>query len=65
MQFKNQGSSDFVHGSAYGYFRNEAFNANDADLKAVGEGRPEMRRNVYGAALGGHFKRTGALVCFR
>jgi hypothetical protein len=45
--------SNFMHGSAYEYFRNEAFNANDPNLKAAQLRRPEMRRNVYGGALGG------------
>ena len=60
VQVVTKGGSNFVHGSAYGYFRNEAFNANDANLKAVGEGRPEMRRNVYGAALGGPLQKNKA-----
>ena len=58
VQVVTKGGSNFVHGSAYGYLRNEAFNANDANLKAVGEGRPEMRRNVYGAALGGPLQKN-------
>jgi len=53
VQLITKGGSNFLHGSVYEYFRNEVFNADDANLKAVGEGRPEMRRNVYGAALGG------------
>src|SRR6266568_2936670 len=52
VQVATKGGSNFLHGNVYEYFRNEAFNADDANLKAVGEGRPEMRRNVYGAALG-------------
>ena len=58
VQVVTKSGSNFLHGSAYEYFRNEAFNADDANLKAVGEGRPEMRRNVYGAALGGPLERT-------
>src|SRR5437660_1833403 len=60
VQVVTKGGSNFLHGSAYEYFRNEAFNANDANLKAVGEGRPEMRRNVYGAALGGPLRKNKA-----
>ncbi len=60
VQVATKGGSNFLHGSAYEYFRNEAFNANDANLKAVGEGRPEMRRNVYGAALGGPVRKNKA-----
>src|SRR5215472_1542246 len=52
---KSGGNS--VHGSMYGYFRNEAFNANDPNLKAVGIDRPADRQNVYGASLGGPIRR--------
>src|SRR5262249_2579291 len=45
---------------AYEYFQNEALNANDANLKAVGESRPEMRRNVYGGTLGGPLRKGRA-----
>src|SRR5438552_14397230 len=49
-----------LHGSGYEYFRNEAFNANDANLNAVGLGRPDMRHNVYGATLGGPLRKHKA-----
>lgn len=42
-----------LHGNVYEYFRNEALNANDANLKAVRVSRPVMRQNIYGATLGG------------
>src|SRR5438309_9244612 len=58
VQVVTKGGSNFLHGSVYEYLRNEAFNANDANLKAVAEGRPEMRRNVYGAALGGPLQKN-------
>jgi carboxypeptidase family protein/TonB-dependent receptor-like protein len=58
VQVVTKSGSNFLHGGVYEYFRNEALNANDANLKAVGDGRPEMRRNVYGATLGGRFART-------
>src|SRR6266566_5635988 len=60
VQVVTKGGSNFLHGNVYEYFRNEAFNANDANLKAVGERRPEMRRNVYGAALGGPLRKNKA-----
>jgi hypothetical protein len=60
VQVATKGGSNFLHGNVYEYFRNEAFNADDANLKAVGEGRPEMRRNVYGAALGGPLRKNKA-----
>ena len=62
VQVVTKGGSNFLRGSAYEYFRNEAFNANDANLKAIGEGRPEMRRNVYGAALGGPLRKNKAFL---
>jgi hypothetical protein len=52
--------SNSLHGGVYEYFRNEALNANDANLKAVGEGRPVMSHNVYGAALGGPLQKNKA-----
>src|SRR5207245_3341732 len=60
VQVATKGGSNFLHGNVYEYFRNQAFNADDANLKAVGEGRPEMRRNVYGAALGGPLRKNKA-----
>ncbi|PYV66871.1 MAG: hypothetical protein DMG96_41095, partial [Acidobacteria bacterium] len=53
VQVVTRSGTNSLHGAAYEYLRNEAFNANDANLNAVGVGRPEMRRNVYGATLGG------------
>src|SRR5712691_1624185 len=60
VQVATKGGSNFLHGNVYEYFRNQAFNADDANLKAAGEGRPEMRRNVYGAALGGPLRKNKA-----
>lgn len=53
IQVITKSGSDFLHGSAYEYFRNEALNANDPNLKAVGVERPVMKRNVFGGTLGG------------
>jgi len=58
VQVVTKSGSNSLHGSAYEYFRNEAFDANDANLRAAGEGRPEMRRNVYGATLGGPVRKN-------
>jgi hypothetical protein len=62
VQVITKSGSNTLHGGAYEYFRNEAFNANDANLKAVNENRPEMRRNVYGATLGGPLKKDRAFL---
>jgi Carboxypeptidase regulatory-like domain len=60
VQVVTKNGSNFLHGIAYEYFRNEAFNANDANLNAVSLGRPVMRRNVYGATLGGPLRKNKA-----
>ena len=60
VQVVTRTGTNSLHGSGYEYFRNEAFNANDANLNAVGLGRPEMRHNVYGATLGGPLRKNKA-----
>jgi hypothetical protein len=60
VQVVGKTGSNSLHGNAYEYFRNEIFNANDANLRAVGEARPVMRRNVYGATVGGPFRKNRA-----
>jgi hypothetical protein len=60
VQVVTKSGSNFLHGGVYEYFRNEALNANDANLKAVGESRPVMRRNAYGATLGGPLRKNRA-----
>src|ERR1051326_6314960 len=60
VQVTSKSGSNSLHGSLYEYFRNELFNANDANLRAAGERRPEMRRNVNGAAMGGPISRNNA-----
>ena len=62
VQVVTKSGSNSLHGSAYEYFRNEVLNANDTNLKAVGERRPEMRRNVYGGTLGGPLRKDKAFV---
>jgi hypothetical protein len=49
------GSND-LHGSLYEYFRDDALNANNPFLKAAGVKRPMLKRNVFGALLGGPIK---------
>ena len=60
VQLLTKNGNNIWHGAAYEYFRNEALNANDANLKAAGLERPEMRRNVYGGALGGPIQKNKA-----
>src|SRR2546425_6911011 len=56
------GSNDF-HGAAYEYFRDDALNANNPFLKAAGVKRPVLKRNVFGALIGGPI-RTDHLFFF-
>jgi hypothetical protein len=60
VQVVTKSGTNSLHGSAYEYFRNEAFNANDANLNAVGLPRPKMRRNVYGGTVGGPLRKNRA-----
>src|SRR5213080_3084715 len=64
VQVVTRTGTNSLHGSGYEYFRNKAFNANDANLNAVGLGRPEMRRNVYGASMGGPLRKNKAFFFF-
>ena len=60
VQAVTKSGSNAVHGSVYEYFRNTTLNANDPNLKAVGLGPPVLRRNVYGATLGGPLRKNQA-----
>jgi len=60
VQVVTKNGTNFLHGGGWEYFRNEAFNANDANLKPVNVGRPVMRRNVYGVTLGGPLRKNKA-----
>jgi hypothetical protein len=42
-----------IHGSAYEYLRNKAFNANTFDNNMQGRARPKWNQNQYGVTLGG------------
>ena len=53
IELSTKTGTNQVHGTIYGYFRNEALNANDPNLKAVGVARPILEQAVYGATIGG------------
>ncbi len=53
------GTNEF-HGSLYGFFRNDALNANNPFLKAAGVERPVLRRSVFGGLIGGPIKKEKA-----
>jgi hypothetical protein len=57
IQVMTRSGNNEFHGAAYEYFRNDALNANDPFLKASGVARPELKRNVFGATLGGPVRR--------
>jgi hypothetical protein len=48
----NSGTS-LYHGAAYGYFRNEAMDANNYFSNVLGKKRSEDRYNLFGGKLGG------------
>jgi len=60
VQVVTKSGGKALHGTVYEYFGNEAFNANDSNLKAAGESRPVMRHNMYGAAFGGPLRKDRA-----
>ena len=49
------GTNDF-HGAVFEYFRDDALNANNPFLKAAAVKRPALKRNVFGALVGGPIK---------
>jgi hypothetical protein len=53
------GNNDF-HGAVYEYLRNDSFNANNPFLKAAGQKRPTLERNVFGGMFGGPIKKDRA-----
>lgn len=60
VQISTKSGTNDLHGEAYEYFRNDGLNANDPNLKAAGLPRPTLRRNVYGATLGGPLRNNHA-----
>jgi len=60
VQVVTKSGTNSFHGNFYEYFRNEALNANDPNLKAAGVARPAMKRNLYGATLGGPVQKNRA-----
>src|SRR6266536_5740527 len=57
VQVVTKSGSNDLHGSMYEYFRNDVLNANNPFFKAVDVKRPELKRNVFGALLGGPIRR--------
>ena len=55
-QVTKSGTNHF-HGNLFEFLRNDALNANDFLLNAVGAPRSPFKRNVFGGTLGGPIKR--------
>jgi len=60
IEVTTKSGTNRVHGSLYDYLRNDALNANDANLKQADVGRPALQRHVYGATLGGPIRKDWA-----
>jgi len=53
------GTSEF-HGDVFEFFRNDALNANSFFFNRVGQHRPVLRQNQFGATVGGPIRRARA-----
>jgi len=51
-----------MHGSAFEFFRNDAFNANDYFLKQQGQPRPRAEEDQYGIIWAGRWSKTNLLL---
>jgi Carboxypeptidase regulatory-like domain/TonB dependent receptor/TonB-dependent Receptor Plug Domain len=60
IQAVTKSGGNQFHGAGYEYFRDDALNANNPFLKAVGARRPVLKRNVLGGLVGGPIKRDKA-----
>jgi hypothetical protein len=58
IQVITKGGGNDFHGGAYEYFGNDALNANNPFLKAAGARRPALKRNIFGATLGGPLQKN-------
>jgi hypothetical protein len=57
IQIVTKSGTNNFHGALYEYFSNDALNANNPFLKAVGARRPVLRRNYFGGTVGGPVRR--------
>lgn len=64
VQMVTRSGSNDLHGAVYGYLRNESFNANNPFLKAASLPRPVLKRQVFGATLGGPIRKSRTFYFF-
>lgn len=60
IQILTRSGTNALHGELYEYLRNDALDANDTFLNGAGVERSVLRRNVFGATLGGPLRRDRA-----
>ncbi len=53
VEVVTRAGTNHLHGSVWEFLRNDKLNSNDPFLKAQGTGRPDMKQNQFGGALGG------------
>ena len=56
VQIVTRGGTNKLSGKIYEYFADDALNANNPFLKAAGQRRPVLERNIFGVTLGGAIK---------
>jgi hypothetical protein len=60
IQVLTKSGSNSFSGVVYDHFGNTTLNATNPFLKAVGAGRPVLKRNIFGGAAGGPLKKDRA-----
>ncbi len=53
VEVLTRSGTNHFHGAAWEFVRNNIFNANDTFFKALGNPRPDLKQNQFGATIGG------------
>ena len=53
MNLQIKSGTNSLHGSAFEFHRNDAFDANNFFNNRAGRGKPEFKQNQFGGAIGG------------
>lgn len=61
VQIVTKSGTNSFRGTIYDYFRDTSLTANNPFLKAVGQRRPMLERNVFGGTFGGPIRKDRAL----